>query len=102
MEFVIPVLKWLKNPEAVSDKALEANYVAILAVENDGTNVCLLAALYATAATYEGYIDSTEKWINEYFNGVALTRDEVEAKLFGKETSNEIQAKSFLMTLRLK
>ena len=88
LEFVIPVLKWLKDPESVSQDELEANYKAALAY--DATCADYIPAAYAadtagfagataTSATY------AELWIKRYFGEISITREEVEAELFKGE-----------------
>ena len=88
LEFIITVLKWLKDPESVSQDELEANYKAALAY--DATCADYIPAAYAadtagfagataTSATY------AELWIKRYFGEISITREEVESELFKGE-----------------
>jgi len=88
LEFVIPVLKWLKNPESVSqdelteNKAASAAYAAACAAANTDAYTAAYAAAYAA---YAAVNTAAEKWINKYFTRILLTRKEVKAELFKEE-----------------
>ena len=85
LEFVIPVLKWLKDPESVSMEELKGSRNAAYAALSDA---CAYIAYTHIAYTYiaaDGNIISVEKCVSKYFNEISITRTEVEAELFKEE-----------------
>jgi hypothetical protein len=93
LEFVIPVLKWLKDPESVSQKERCANYKATrLAADADYASDTAAYAAYAAAiAARAADAVDTEEWINEYFTRISPTREEVESELFKGEEVEPVE-----------
>jgi hypothetical protein len=78
LKFVIPVLKWLKNPESVSKDKLMVNYRA--AYRANAADAAYTVAAYATYDAADAAY-----WTGKYFENVSITHEEVEAELFKVE-----------------
>ena len=92
LEFAIPVLKFLKDPESVSQNELEKNRDASYVAAASASYAAAVAAAAndvaaAASASYvaDDYAADAERWINRYFDEISLTREEVEAELFKGE-----------------
>ena len=91
LEFAIPVLKWLKDPESVSREERKATYntanAANAAYVDYATYVAYAdyAAADAADAAYVDNAANAEKRINRYFTKISITRAGVEAELFKGE-----------------
>jgi hypothetical protein len=79
LEFAIPVLKWLKDPESVSQGERLANAADAYAT--------YAHADVSVAATHAAACDAAtaKEWINKYFTRISITREEVESELFKGE-----------------
>ena len=85
LEFVIPVLKWLKDPESVSQDELKGSRNAAYAATNATNAADAGNTAYAYAYAYADAASATGKWIDKYFKITGISRAEVEAKLFKEE-----------------
>jgi hypothetical protein len=85
LEFIIPVLKWLKDPESVSQGEREANYKAATSIAiSPVSTVAYAAHAAAVAARYADAVDA-EEWVNKCLTRASITREEVETELFKGE-----------------
>jgi uncharacterized membrane protein len=83
LEFVIPVLKWLKDPESVGEGEIRANYEATFDAFH---STAAYDVTYSTAknAAYAGctaYVEFVVCNVDKYFSKISITRKEVEAEL---------------------
>ena len=77
LEFVIPVLKWLKDPKSVSLEERKANFKA--------ASAAAASASAASAASGAADANAAEYCVKIYFERVLITRKEVELELFKSE-----------------
>ena len=72
---ILLVMKWLKDPESVSQEELKANYKAASAIDTYAASaIDAYAATYA-AVTYADYA-AAEHWVNKYFELTGENRED--------------------------